>query len=1853
MADKDFVVKNGLVVNTNALVVDGSTNKVGVNTASPDAAFSVVGTANVSGNVALTGSTLTVSANTTLNGNLVVNSNTYFNERIFVGNNNLFVPLYRPVVQAVDNFNGFVQMSSQNLSNASGNSSLAYITINNSGSGYDNTDYIVVSSTLSGSVNAIAAIVTDSSGHIESVAIENVGRYLSSPSTSYTISYAIKKQNGTPSSGIDASLTPFVLNIPAGENSGTDSCSDLVVMADNTDQGFTQFLDIGINNSNFDGSLEYLTVNASADSFALGANLYQANSIGSITGYGLLKARTINGSDPTKRDLIISMQRGYDYIEPTDATYKDLSDGVTNSAVASFSHRNYAFTIGKGNDGYLYVANGALTLGTSEGGRRAYVKQLSGVSFASATNVITVANTVAANIIATQDMVIVGAGIPDNTAIQTVLSNTSFRLTKSTTAISSGAYNIYDRYYDTSGNPIVFHVNGMYAESEVGRFVGNGNFVIGPNTTSRDSKFTVAGTANITGNSAFGNNISVAGNSTVTGTVNASAVLIGANVVLNTTTVQIGNTIANLVANSILVKVSNTTSTANLTPLDLKIGGTVVSNTVVQVGTAAVLTSDNIKIGATTNAVTVNTTAILIGNSLISSVVNSTIFTGTSYNSGNLNNQPASYYTNATNINAGTIGAAYLPTGNVTTIGGLKINDSVTNNSTTDAAALNSVKNAYDRAIDANTRAASAQTAAIAAYSNAVANAIALASAAYTNAVSNAVALASTAYSNAVTYADSKAATAYSNAVSTAASDASSKAATAFSNAVANAASYTDSKSSAAYSNAIAYSGNAALAYANAVSTAASDASSKAATAFSNAVANAASDATSKAATAFSNAVANAKSYTDTAVLNYALKSGTTFTGAVAVNNNLIVNNGNLSVNGIVSTTANVNIDSGTLFVDAVSNRVGVNTSTLTDGAALRVVGGANVTGDLWIGGNFNVTGTFTTVGTTQASGDFVPSTNNSFSLGNTTFRWANVYVNNAIMNVASAVNFTGTTVNATSTISVGTAVALSNSLIKIGDSTYYSSMTNTTIETTGSSIANTFRVGTYGNTSTGGIIANSTAFAVGNSSVNTIINSTVFTGSANNSTYLNGQAASYYLNTTNILDSVVSTSVSSVAAANSVKNAYDRAIDANTRASSAQTAAIAAYTNATSYTDGRIIDSVTNNFINYAASANSVKNAYDRAIDANTRAASAQTAAASAYTNAIAYSGNAAQAFTNAVSYVDGLKLDSVTNTSLIYIATANSVKNAYDRAIDANTRAASAQTAAASAYSNAIAYSGNAALAFSNAVTNAASYTDTKAATAFSNAVANAMANVAANYAALAGATFTGAVNVSNNLVITGNLTVTGTTFSANVINLDVTDKNITVAKGVATAALADGAGITVDTANATWNYNNATTSWQSNVAITPATNNNLGFGTAGLVWSNGFITNVYATTVKVGATTITTANAILGGSVTVNGSIGTAGQVLTSAGSGAGANAYWTTPTTGTVTSVATANGIGGGTITGTGSLYVVANNGLVSNTTGLFVLANNGIVANSTGTWAKQANGISVDASGINVLANSGLVSNSTGVFVLANTGIVSNTTGVYVNATYIATISANNAAYLGGVIASGYQTTAGLSANVATLTANNSGYLGGVIAASYQLNSTLAANVATMTANNSGYLGGTIASGYQTTAGLSANVATLTANNTTYFGGLYTWAAPAALGSGTANTGAFTTLNATTSANVGANVQMTTTTIKVGNTTLSTTNAIFGGTITTNGSIGLAGQVLTSAAGGNAYWATATGGAYYKGNQGNIGATADKGNLYKINSNTQTVDVTIDDGENAMTAGPISIVTGKTLTISTGGRMVIV
>lgn len=246
-----------------------------------------------------------------------------------------------------------------------------------------------------------------------------------------------------------------------------------------------------------------------------------------------------------------------------------------------------------------------------------------------------------------------------------------------------------------------------------------------------------------------------------------------------------------------------------------------------------------------------------------------------------------------------------------------------------------------------------------------------------------------------------------------------------------------------------------------------------------------------------------------------------------------------------------------------------------------------------------------------------------------------------------------------------------------------------------------------------------------------------------------------------------------------------------------------------------------------------------DILVSANT---AANTLASAAYSNAIAYSGNAALAYANATSYAD--------------TKAATAFTNAASRADAAYTNAASyADTKAATAYSNATSYADTKA---ATAFTNAASRADS----AYSNAVAYAASNTRVNEqldlrAALAGATFTGAVTVSNtlsvgnNVTITGNLTVTGTRIFANTTTVDLGDNIITLNADIGAAAPSENAGFEIHrgtSANVSLLWNETNDKWTlttdgttylniaTNNDVTTAYSNAIAYsGNAALAYSN----------------------------------------------------------------------------------------------------------------------------------------------------------------------------------------------------------------------------------------------------------------------------------------------------------------------------------------------------------------------------------------------------------------------------------
>jgi hypothetical protein len=86
--------------------------------------------------------------------------------------------------------------------------------------------------------------------------------------------------------------------------------------------------------------------------------------------------------------------------------------------------------------------------------------------------------------------------------------------------------------------------------------------------------------------------------------------------------------------------------------------------------------------------------------------------------------------------------------------------------------------------------------------------------------------------------------------------------------------------------------------------------------------------------------------------------------------------------------------------------------------------------------------------------------------------------------------------------------------------------------------------------------------------------------------------------------------------------------------------------------------------------------------------------------------------------------------------------------------------------------------------------------------------------------------------NLTVDGNLTVNGSTTTINSTTLDVEDLNITVAKGSIDSTAANGAGITVDGANATITYVSSTDTWDLNKPFGTTTNVLSNYTTSNLV-------------------------------------------------------------------------------------------------------------------------------------------------------------------------------------------------------------------------------------------------------------------------------------------------------------------------------------------------------------------------------------------------------------------------------------
>jgi hypothetical protein len=164
-----------------------------------------------------------------------------------------------------------------------------------------------------------------------------------------------------------------------------------------------------------------------------------------------------------------------------------------------------------------------------------------------------------------------------------------------------------------------------------------------------------------------------------------------------------------------------------------------------------------------------------------------------------------------------------------------------------------------------------------------------------------------------------------------------------------------------------------------------------------------------------------------------------------------------------------------------------------------------------------------------------------------------------------------------------------------------------------------------------------------------------------------------------------------------------------------------------------------------------------------------------------------------------------------------------------------------------------------------------------------------------------------INGNAQITGNLSVSGTETIFNVANLTVNDKDIIVANNVTGGANVDGSGIQAgNPATATWFFNNATTSWQSNIGITPTANGTLSLGGASNYWGNAFLT------------TATVTGNVNGGNLRTAGLISAAGNITGGNVSATNLTGSLTTAAQANITSVGTLTSLNSGAISSSGNV-----------------------------------------------------------------------------------------------------------------------------------------------------------------------------------------------------------------------------------------------------------------------------------------------------------------------------------------------
>ena len=313
---------------------------------------------------------------------------------------------------------------------------------------------------------------------------------------------------------------------------------------------------------------------------------------------------------------------------------------------------------------------------------------------------------------------------------------------------------------------------------------------------------------------------------------------------------------------------------------------------------------------------------------------------------------------------------------------------------------------------------------------------------------------------------------------------------------------------------------------------------------------------------------------------------------------------------------------------------------------------------------------------------------------------------------------------------------------------------------------------------------------------------------------------------------------------------------------------------------------------------------------------------------------------------------------------------------------------------------------------------------------------------------------------VTIEGNLDVKGTVTLIESTTITVNDKNVVLGNTASTGAALDGGGIDLgNNALVTFRYNNSTTSWQSNVALTPTANGTLTLGGTSNYWGNAYVSNLLASGTanivgnanvgNLGVTQVIATGNITGGNLLTSGSGGNisgANVVL--------ANTFTSNVTTGTApfvinstTQVANLNAaIAGSLINGNSNVSIPSANGnvivSVGGTVNVQVWSTAG--ANITGTLGVSGNAnvgnlgtaTAIITTGNITTINSGLLQNSTSNVTIASAGNVS--TFVAGNATAQLVVTSTGANIAGTANVVGNANLGNVGTNILLATGNVTG-----------------------------------------------------------------------------------------------------------------------------------------------------------------------------------------------------------------------